>query len=110
MEVTSQSEIKELKVKIQKLTDDLNTAKGAQVVEFRNQLFQDEKMFKFYTGCSWEEFHAIKSFLGPAFDNLKLWTGSSSARTWRPKVLPEDQFILFLVHVRQGLSLSLIHI
>ena len=51
-------------------------------------------------------FKVLKSFLSPAVNNLTLWTGDKTGRTWKPKIHATHQLILYLIRLKQGLNIQ----
>lgn len=85
----------------------------AKIFSVKN-LSQDEKVFKFYTGFSKEQFDCLLEFLGDGMNNLTYW-GSSSAASCnnaelggsKPgpsrRLAPEDELLLVLTRLRVGM-------
>ena len=106
VEADFRPEIKNMKSEIKSLTDQLNKPRKSRISVFYDEISSDSEKFEFYTGMTKEGVLVLKSFLGPATNNLTLWTGEKSGRTWKPKVLAEHQLILFLIRLKQGLGLK----
>lgn len=79
-----------------------------------NNLMQDEKVFKFYTGFSKEQFYCLLEFLGEGMNTLSYWGSISASNSndeglggAKPgpsrKLPPEDELLLVLIRLRVGM-------
>ena len=76
-------------------------------------LSKDEKLFKFYTGFSKEQFDVLFEFMGDAATDLNYWGTSGSLNTEREgkgkkpgpsrRLTPEDELLLVLARLRVGM-------
>ena len=79
-----------------------------------NNLAQDPKIFKFYTGFTEEQFYCLLDFLGDGMNNLTYWGSSSTSNSnsgdlgaSKPgpsrKLTAEDELLLVLTRLRVGM-------
>ena len=104
-----------LQAKVRELELELHTLRNK--IEKEEKLFcvknlsKDEKLFKFYTGFSYDQFLACFQFFGEAVSCLEYrgvakgygYAGKSARRGPSRRLSPEDEFLLVLTRLNIGL-------